>query len=253
MRILLTNDDGISSPGINLLAKALREAGHRVIIVAPDKNRSGSSHSIIFLNEPVNLKEIEKDTWLCSGTPVDCVILALLGGIPELNITTPQENQLNLENAPDLILSGINAGANLGTDITYSGTAAAARQGSLFGIRSVALSLVDNDAGVYHWEPVISYITENLTEFMGFWSSGSFININFPNNGKKPAALVPTFPSIRYYNDRIERQKADDGWSCFAHAGKVGKAPAEGSDWAEVLKGNAAISVVKSEPVSREV
>jgi 5'-nucleotidase len=254
MRILLTNDDGITSPGITLLAGALRNAGHRVIIAAPHRNRSGSSHSIAFLDEPLKIKEIEKDTWSCSGTPVDCVIIALLGGVPEIDITTPNENNLNLEKAPDVILSGINLGANLGTDLNYSGTAAAARQGSFFGIPSIALSLVDNDMGVYHWEPVLSYITEKLPEFMGFWKAGSFININFPNNGKKPAALVPTFPSIRYYNDRIERYTAPDGnIYCFAKTGKVGKQPAEGSDWAEVLKNNAALSVVRSEPVPGEV
>jgi len=253
MRILLTNDDGISSSGIILLAKALREAGHRVIVVAPDKNRSGCSHSICFLDKPIKIKEIEKDTWSCSGTPVDCVIVALLGGIPEIEIRTPQENKLNLEKAPDVILSGINLGANLGTDLTYSGTAAAARQGSFFGIASVALSLVDNESGAYCWDAIIPYITEKLPEFIGFWKPGSFVNINFPNNGKKPAALVPTFPSMRYYNDSIERYTAPDGGLyCFARTGKIGKPPAEGSDWAEVLKNNAALSVVKSEPVSRE-
>jgi len=252
MRILLTNDDGVSSPGISLLACALREAGHRVIIVAPDKNRSGCSHSISFLDGPLKIKEIENDTWSCSGTPVDCVIIALLGGIPDFDIKTPNENKLNLEKGPDLILSGINLGANLGMDLTYSGTAAAARQGSFFGIASVALSLVDNEMGMYHWDPIISYITEKLPEFMGFWKPRYFVNINFPNNGKKPAALVPTFPSMRYYNDKIERYTAPDGGLyCFARTGKVGNTPAEGSDWAEVLKNNAALSVVKSEPVSR--
>jgi 5'-nucleotidase len=251
MRILLTNDDGISSPGITLLAGALREAGHRVFVAAPDRNRSGCSHSIVFLDEPLKIKEIEKDAWSCSGTPVDCVITALLGGIPDIDITT-QGNKLNLEKGPDLILSGINLGANLGTDLTYSGTAAAARQGSFFGIASVALSLVDNEMGTYHWDSILPYITEKLPEFMGFWRPGCFVNINFPNNGKKPAALVPTFPSMRYYNDRIERYTSPDGaLYCFAKTGKVeGRPPTEGSDWAEVLKGNAALSVVKSEPVS---
>jgi len=253
MLILLTNDDGVSSPGITLLAAALRREGHRVIIVAPEKNRSGCSHSICFLNEPLKIKEIEKDTWSCSGTPVDCLIVALLGGIPEIDIKTHQENRLNLEKAPDVILSGINLGANLGTDLTYSGTAAAARQGSFFGIPSIALSLVDNETETYHWDPVLSYIVEKLPEFMGFWKPGCFVNINFPNNGKKPAALVPTFPSMRYYNDSIERYTSPDGsLYCFAKTGKVGKPPVDGSDWAEVLNNNAALSVVKSEPVSRE-
>jgi 5'-nucleotidase len=252
MRILLTNDDGIASPGITLLAKALREAGHRVLIVAPDSNRSGCSHSIHFLFEPLKLKEIEKDTFSCSGTPVDCVITALLGGIPEMCISK-EDGVFNLEKAPDLVLSGVNAGANMGTDIIYSGTAAAARQGSLFGIPSVALSLVDGEIP-YQWDIVIPYIKENLALIMGYWKAGTFVNVNFPNIEKKPSALVPVFPSIRYYNDRIVTFTAPHGGVyCFANPGQTtsgyeGGRPEEGSDWAEVLKNNAALSVVLSQP-----
>jgi len=247
VRILLTNDDGFSSPGILLLAKALREAGHRVFVVAPDSNRSGYSHSISFLSEPVKLTEIEKDSWSCSGTPADCVVVALLGGLSEICISTGG-TRYDLENAPDLVLSGINTGANLGTDIVYSGTAAAARQGSFFGIPSVALSLVEN-GNPWHWEPVISYIIENIKEFMGFWTAGAFVNINFPNIEKKPSALVPVFPSIRYYNDHIVAYTAPEGGVyCFPRTGKSEAAPQDGSDWAEVLKNNAALSVVMSQP-----
>jgi len=247
LRILLTNDDGISSQGIRLLAKVLRNSGHRVFMVAPDVNRSGCSHSIEFLNVPLKLSEIEEDTWSCTGTPVDCVITALLGGIPELCIST-EGTALNMERAPDLILSGINAGANLGTDIIYSGTAAAARQGSFFGIPSVALSLVESDQP-WQWESVISYIAEKLVLIMGYWKDGTFVNVNFPNSEKKPSELVPTFPSIRYYNDRIVTFTSPEGLRyCFAKTGKVGNIPEEGSDWAEVLKGNAAFSVVMNQP-----
>ena len=247
MRILLTNDDGISSPGIRLLAKVLRSDGHRVFTVAPDINRSGTSHCIEFLDKPLKFTEIEEDTWSCSGTPVDCIITALLGGIPELCIST-EGTDLNMERAPDLILSGINAGANLCTDIVYSGTAAAARQGSFFGIPSVALSLVESDLP-WQWETVISYISEKLVSIMGYWKASTFINVNFPNIEKKPSALVFTFPSLRYYNDRIVTFTSPDGGKyCFAKSGKVGNIPEEGSDWAEVLKGNAAFCVVMSQP-----
>ena len=247
MRILLTNDDGISSPGIYLLAKALREAGHRVFMVAPDTNRSGSSHSLLFLAGPTKLTETEQDTWSCSGTPVDCVIVSLLGGIPEIDIST-DTHEVNMEKAPDLVLSGINAGANLGTDIVYSGTASAARQGSFFGIPSVALSLVENDSE-WQWENVVSYIVENISTFMSYWKPETFVNINFPNIEKKPSALVPCFPSIRYYNDRIEIFSAPEGGVyCFPKYGKVENVPEDGSDWAEVLKDNAALCVVVSQP-----
>ena len=249
MRILLTNDDGISSPSINMLAKALRDSGHRVFVVAPDSNRSGCSHSICFLNEPCSLKEVEKDTWACSGTPVDCIVIALLGGIKDICIVA-EDGSVNTDgrSPPDLILSGINIGANLGTDIVYSGTAAAARQGSFFGIPSVALSLVESDIS-WQWEPVISFITENIAEIKAGWKEGTFVNINFPNSGKKPGSLVTTFPSMRYYNDRIVNFTAPDGVTyCFAKSGRPGNKPEDGSDWAEVLKNNAALSLVLSQP-----
>ena len=248
MRIVLTNDDGISSPGIKMLAKALRGAGYRVFLVAPDKNRSGCSHSIEFLNGPLKFAEIEEDTWTCSGTPADCVITALLGGIPEICVST-ESAILNTQRAPDLILSGINAGANLGTDIIYSGTAAAARQGSVFGIPSVALSLVENDLP-WQWENAISYIIEKLILIMGYWKAGSFVNVNLPNIDKKPSALIHSFPSIRYYGDRIVTFLSPDGGRyCFAKPGRADNIPEDGSDWAEVLKGNAAFSVISSQPV----
>jgi 5'-nucleotidase len=85
MKILLTNDDGVDSPGIVLFAKALREAGHRVFVFAPSFDQSGVSHSISFFHSPCKISEIEKDTWSCEGTPVDCVVLALMGGVPELH------------------------------------------------------------------------------------------------------------------------------------------------------------------------
>ena len=260
MRILLTNDDGISSPGILLLAESLRNAGHRVYIAAPSKNRSGSSHSIIFLNEPIKLTETESDTWSCSGTPVDCVIVSLLGGIPDLCIAR-EDGSIALENAPELILSGINIGANLGTDIVYSGTAAAARQGSIFGIPSVALSLapmsLDGNDSEWLWQPVVSYITENLDKIAGLWKAGIFVNINLPNSGKTPSALVKSFPAKRNYKDRIERFISPCGSTfCFAKVGNAetvdsghGKEqPEPGSDWAEILKNNAAYSLVFVQP-----
>ena len=247
MRILLTNDDGYFSPGICLLAGALRKAGHRVYVVAPDINRSGSSHCIHFFSGPIKLSQVQEDTWSCSGTPVDCLIVSLLGGIPEISISA-EGIELDMEKAPDLILSGINAGANLGTDIVYSGTAAAARQGSMFGIPSIALSLVENDE-IWRWDTAVSFIVERLDDFIKFWKAGAFVNINFPNNDKKPSNLVPVFPSIRYYNDRIVTFTDPQGdVYCFPKLGKAENIPEEGSDWAEVNKGNAAYSLIMSQP-----
>jgi 5'-nucleotidase len=236
MRILLTNDDGIASDGVQLLAVALREAGHHVFLIAPDSNRSGSSHSITFLSDPCKLIQIDKDSWSCRGTPVDCIIVGLLGGLSEEQV--------------DLVLSGINLGANLGTDIVYSGTAAAARQGSLMGIPSVALSLVENDLD-WQWQSVIPYIVENLVEFKSYWQPGIFVNINFPNIREKPKAILPAFPAKRYYNDRIVNYTAPGGKTyCFADVGNVDKTPEAGSDWAVVLAHNAAYSLIHCQPAA---
>jgi 5'-nucleotidase len=250
MKILLTNDDGITSPGITLLAAALRNAGHRVFIFAPTKNRSGTSHSITFIFEPVRIKETDSDTWSCSGTPADCAVLALLGGIPELDITTEDNNVLNLKNAPDLVLSGMNKGANLGTDIIYSGTAAAARQGSIFGIPSVALSLVENN-GEWHWDPAICFFIQKFDEILNSWKEGTFVNINFPNNETQPSALVSAFPSKRSYDDRIVNYTAPNGrLYCFPKLGNTRTKEEKGSDWDEITKNNASLSVIVSQPVS---
>jgi 5'-nucleotidase len=244
MRILLTNDDGYTSPGITLLAKALREAGHQVFMLAPDSDRSGVSHSISFFNGLCKLTEIEKDTWSCSGTPADCVVLALLGGIPELKILDDDAGI-----PPDLIISGINRGANVGTDLIYSGTAAAARQGSLIGIPSLALSLVEGDT--WHWETAVSFSVERLEEMRRFWKADTFVNVNIPNTAAAPTALVSTFPSIRHYNDRIDPYEASGGGRyCFARTGKIGARPEEGSDWEALSRNHASMSAVFIHPVT---
>jgi 5'/3'-nucleotidase len=123
-RILVTNDDGIYSEGLRKLAAVCRELGE-VIIVAPDREQSAASHALT-LNRPLRLLEIEKNEWIVDGTPSDCVNLAVL--------------KLLKEHRPDLIVSGINFGPNLGDDVTYSGTISAAFEGALLNIPSIAFS-----------------------------------------------------------------------------------------------------------------
>ena len=255
MRILLTNDDGIGSPGIFLLAAALREAGHRVFLVAPALDQSGVSNSITFLKNPISLCEVDADTWICRGTPADCVIAALLGGISELT----------KDSFPDAVISGINRGANLGTDIIFSGTAAAARQGAHFKIPSLALSLVEGPT--WNWEMAIIFVVEQLEEMLSHWKPDSFLNVNIPNGAQIPSSLVHSFPALRYYNDRMEVFHAPDGDTyCFAINGKPSASfrsgadeancflkgdakPEPGSDWDAIAGNNASISDVYIHPV----
>lgn len=125
MRILLTNDDGIGSPALAQLRRVLLPFG-RVITIAPDRNQSATSHSLT-LHRPLRIQEIAEDTYGVDGTPTDCVLVAFHG---------------QLGDKPDLVVSGINHGPNMGEDVFYSGTVAAAIEGVLQGVPGVAASLV---------------------------------------------------------------------------------------------------------------
>ncbi|GAB4543208.1 MAG: 5'/3'-nucleotidase SurE [Thermodesulfovibrionia bacterium] len=125
--ILVTNDDGISSQGIKALARSLRDVGD-VYVVAPETEQSAVSHALT-LHRPLRFEKINNRTFSINGTPTDCVIIAVTKLLPR---------------RPDIIVSGINNGGNLGDDVTYSGTVAAAMEGALLGIPSIAISLLRN-------------------------------------------------------------------------------------------------------------
>ena len=126
MRILITNDDGIEAPGLDVLEKIATDLTDEVWVVAPETDNSGASHSLT-LAEPLRMRELGKRRYAVKGTPTDCVIM----GVRFLLRDTP----------PNLVLSGVNRGQNLADDITYSGTVAGAIQGTLLGVPSMALSL----------------------------------------------------------------------------------------------------------------
>jgi 5'-nucleotidase len=138
MRILLTNDDCIHAEGLAALERIARELTDDVWIVAPETDQSGLAHSLT-LSEPLRLRKIDDKRFALRGTPTDCVIM----GVREV-----------LDEKPDLVLSGVNAGANMADDVTYSGTIAGAIEGTLQGIKSMALSQAYNHAGgrVVPWE-----------------------------------------------------------------------------------------------------
>jgi len=248
MRVLLTNDDGVDSPGIFLLASALRDAGHRVFMVAPSFDASGVSHSISFFKGSRKLAEIERDSYSFDGTPADCVTVALKGGIPELSMAETGDGT-----PPGVVISGINRGANLGTDIVFSGTAAAARQGAFYGIPSLALSLVGTDWKTWNWDMAVAFVMERFGEMLSYWKPDSFVNVNIPNRKEQPLGLVHSFPSLRCYDDDIDVYNAPDGNTyCVAKLEDVTARSEEGSDWNTILENNASISDVFIHPVLLE-
>ena len=168
MRILLTNDDGIHADGLAVLERIARTLSDDVWVVAPETDQSGLAHSLT-LSEPLRLRQVGEKRFALRGTPSDCVIMAV---------------RKVMDRKPDLVLSGVNAGANLADDVTYSGTVAGAIEGTVHGIRSFALSQAYSyEAGA----PIPWHVAETLApELIAKLVSvdlppGTLLNLNFPN------------------------------------------------------------------------
>ncbi len=161
--ILLTNDDGIEAQGLRTLEEALKGLAH-IVVVAPDQERSAVSHGLT-LRSPLNLTEVKPDHYILNGTPADCVIYALRHLFVQF---------------PDLVISGINHGANLGDDIMYSGTVAAAREASAHGIPSMAVSQAYDDKPIRFREGA-EYARELVAALLHNGLVGEIcLNVNFP-------------------------------------------------------------------------
>ncbi|WP_020614263.1 5'/3'-nucleotidase SurE [Sediminispirochaeta bajacaliforniensis] len=236
MRILLSNDDGIASSGLETLRRALSRE-HEVWVAAPETERSGMSHSIT-LRDPVRFREVGERIYACSGTPADCVLYSLLGALPEKF---------------DIVVSGINRGPNLGTDIIFSGTAAAARQGALSGVPAVAVSVAPMHPP-FPFEAAAEFVRVNLDLFLRLWARDHFININVPNPSReRPYKVLFTHPSKRIYDDTIAAMKGPRGENFYFLAGDTVHAEDEpGSDWAAVNSGNISVSPVFLHPMNHQ-
>jgi 5'-nucleotidase len=163
LKILVTNDDGIHSKGIIVLAKALQEIGE-VWVVAPDREKSAIAHSLT-LHRPLRVEKIKKYYYAVDGTPADCVYLGV-------NLISPQR--------PQLVVSGINKGGNLGDDVTYSGTVSAAFEGTLLGIPSFAISLVSRSHFKFRTAARFAVRVARVLLKRGL-PKDTFLNINIPN------------------------------------------------------------------------
>ena len=186
-RILVTNDDGIYSEGIRKLAAALRSVGE-VIVVAPDREQSAASHALT-LNRPLRILQLEKDEWIIDGTPTDCVNLAVL--------------KLLRDHRPDIVVSGINFGANLGDDVTYSGTISAAFEGSLLKIPSIAFSAVIGEH--FSFDRSAAFAAELTAWALEHQRDPELIlNVNFPNS-PFAGVRVTTLGKRTYFDGVTER------------------------------------------------
>jgi len=211
MHLLISNDDGIFSLGIRTLANTLVHAGHQVTVVCPDRERSATGHGLT-LHEPIRAEQIEGifhpsvTAWACSGTPSDCVKLAL-GAL--------------LDTAPDMVLSGINHGSNLGTDVLYSGTVSAAMEGVIEGLTSIAFSLTsfsskDFQPAANFAQRLVAYLTANpLPQPM-------LLNVNVPAVPvEKIAGVAVTRQGLRRYIDQFEKRIDPRGKTYYWLAGEL--------------------------------
>ncbi|MEJ5172879.1 MAG: 5'/3'-nucleotidase SurE [Hydrogenothermaceae bacterium] len=163
--VLLTNDDGYQSPGIHAIREKLIKEGFKVITITPDRNMSGTSHSLTF-TRPLKIQKVSDDFYyIVDGTPADCVHLGI-------NIVLEGKK-------PDILVSGINTGPNIGNDVFYSGTVGAAREGCLFGIPSVALSVSSSKNPDFKTVAELSIPIIKAVEIYRL-PKGTFLNVNIP-------------------------------------------------------------------------
>ncbi|PWB61686.1 MAG: 5'/3'-nucleotidase SurE [Deltaproteobacteria bacterium] len=197
--ILVCNDDGVRSEGLLALAEALRELG-TVYVVAPDRERSAASHALT-LSHPLRIEKLAQRTYAVDGTPTDCVNLAVNGILRNKKI--------------DLLASGINKGANLGDDITYSGTVSAAMEGTLLGIPSIAVSLASRNhfrfdtAAAFALRAARKVLKDGLPK-------DTLLNINLPNIAPEDVQGVRiTRQGKRIYGDAIVQKRDPRGRKYF--------------------------------------
>lgn len=224
MKLLISNDDGVSALGIRSLANRLAEVGHEVTVVCPDQERSATGHGLT-LHQPIRAEVIESlfhpavKAWACSGTPADCVKLALWA---------------LLDSRPDLVLAGINHGSNLGTDVLYSGTVSAAMEGVVEGIPSVAFSLCsftsrDFEPAATFAESLVAQLAKQpLPELL-------LLNVNVPAvEAGAIAGVAVTRQGIRRYVDVFEKRVDPRGKTYYWLAGELLEDVEETSDVAEL-------------------
>jgi len=210
MKLLISNDDGVYALGIRVLANTLATAGHDVTVVCPDRERSATGHGLT-LHQPIRADVIEAifhpsiKAWACSGTPSDCVKLALWA---------------LLDSPPDFVLSGINHGANLGTDVLYSGTVSAAMEGVLEGIPSIAFSLTSHKS--HDFQPAADFACSLVQQLKEQPLPLTLLNVNVPAiAASEIKGAIVTRQGIRRYVDVFEKRADPRGKTYYWLAGEL--------------------------------
>jgi len=236
MRILITNDDGIHSPGLATCLEIARALSEEIWIVAPEIDQSGVSHSLS-LNDPLRMREVGERHFAVKGTPTDCVIM----GVRHL-----------MKEKPDLVLSGVNRGRNCAEDVTYSGTVAGAMEGTVLGIPSFALSQAYAFTTKHHpyWDTAIKHAPDLIRRVLkAGMPRDVLLNVNFPDC--QPDQVTGIAVTVQGKRDqellRIDARHDGRGnpyyWIAFARGGVPGAAP--GSDLAALTENRIALTPLR--------
>ncbi|QIA64253.1 5'/3'-nucleotidase SurE [Vibrio astriarenae] len=234
MKILLSNDDGVHAEGIHQLADALRDIAE-ITIVAPDRNRSGASNSLT-LEQPLRVAEIAPRVFSVQGTPTDCVHFAL--------------NELMKDDLPDLVLSGINHGANLGDDTLYSGTVAAAMEGHFLGVQSIAFSLVGKNHFAQAAKVARTLVEQHLAQPI---PTNRLLNVNIPDKKCDDFEIKITRLGARHHAENMIKQQDPRGHDIY-WLGPPGKEQdaGEGTDFHAVEHGYVSITPLQVDLTAHE-
>ena len=229
-RILVSNDDGIEAPGIKVLEEVARALSDDVWVVAPESEQSAVAHSLT-IRRPLRIRQVGEKRYTVDGTPTDSVLLGV--------------RQLLNEKRPDLVLSGINRGSNLGDDVTYSGTVAAAMEGAMLGIPSIALSQHIAGEGPIKWETGRRWAPEVIRRLAAQdWPANVLINVNFPD---LPAdgvlGIAAASQGKRKLGDELVERIDPRGQPYYWIGGQRLEDPGlEGTDLAAVYRGKVSVT-----------
>jgi len=242
LRILVTNDDGIHAPGLKVLERIARALSKDVWVAAPEFEQSGASHSLT-LTMPLRVRRIARRRFAIRGTPTDCVMLAvckLIGG-----------------RRPDLVLSGVNRGGNLAEDVTYSGTIAAAMEGTILNIPSVALSQCYGDGARVPWDTAQRHGAEVVRQLVeAGWPAHVLMNVNFPDcppeqvQGTEICRQGKRDASELFIDERVDARAQTYYWLGFR---RQESQPEDGTDLAAVANDRIAVTPLHLDLTERQL
>lgn len=240
-RILVTNDDGIDAEGLKVLVESLRNVCD-VYILAPDSNRSAVS-SKITMGKRLSYKKYDSGVYSCSGTPADCVISAFTSPLFGFKF--------------DAVVAGINSGPNMGTDVVYSGTCAAARQAVLMGVPGIAVSMesmyFDYARTGFNYKPLADFTASNLDELISLCTGEVFVSLNATSADTYKEAVFAS-GCVRDYGDQITLEsEGEDSFSGICSTSKISVTGEPDSDYNIARSGKIAVSLVYAEPVMKRV